>query len=141
MSYIRTNRPVWFSLVIQLVVVLPIVLVLSLFGSVPAYSGALGAAVYIVPNAYFTHYAFQYRFNGVDDNAARCITRSFNRGEFGKLALVMAGFAFVFRFASPLNVPALFTGFCSMVVCQWSIAAGMIRHLDVQVRGGRRGRQ
>lgn len=127
MSYIRINNPVWFSLVIQLAVVLPIVLVLSLFGWVPAYSVALGAAVYIVPNAYFTLYAFRYRFNGADDNAARWITRSFNRGEFSKLALAAAGFALVFRFVSPLHIPALFTGFCSMVACQWYIAAAIAK--------------
>ncbi len=124
------NRPVRYSLVIQLAVLLPIALVLSLFGWVPAYSAVFGAAVYIVPNAYFTLYAFRYRFNGSDDNAARWITRSFNRGEFGKLALAAAGFALVFRFVSPLNVPALFTGFCSMVICQWLIAAIITKRRD-----------
>lgn len=121
------NSPIWFSLVIQLAAVLPIVLVLSLSGWVPAYSVALGAAVYIVPNAYFTLYAFRYRFNGADDQPARWIARSFNRGEFGKLVLAVAGFALVFRFVSPLNTPALFTGFCSMVICQWFIAAAIAR--------------
>ncbi|ACR13595.1 ATP synthase F0, I subunit [Teredinibacter turnerae T7901] len=117
------KSPALAGILAQLGFVLPVSCVLLLLGIVEAYSFALGALVYAIPNAYFTLYAFRYR--GARDTAL--INKSFKRGESGKFALVVVGFALVFRFVMPLSYPALFAGFCSLIIFQWGLSAHLGR--------------
>lgn len=117
-SYTK-KRPAFFNLLIELGIALPIYLICLIFNQLVAKSFALGCLIYIVPNAYFTYYAFRYR--GAE--LTQWIVRSFKWGQTGKLALVMAGFALVFRFTGDLNHLALFGGFIAMAVIQWPISA------------------
>jgi ATP synthase protein I len=63
----------------------------------------LGAALFIVPQLYFTHYAFRYR----DWNNAGLMIYSLKWGELGKFLLTLSGFALVWRFYARANVPVL----------------------------------
>lgn len=113
------RSPALAGLSAQLVIILPVSFLLLLIGKVVAYSFALGALIYALPNTYFTLYAFRYR----GARSLVLIDKSFKWGESGKFALVVVGFALVFRFVSPLNATALFAGFCSMIAMQWWLAA------------------
>ncbi|WP_075184770.1 ATP synthase subunit I [Teredinibacter haidensis] len=112
------KSPVLSGLVVQLGVSLLCCLTLFWWSYEQAYSLGLGALIFIVPNTYFTLYAFRYR----GARSSQWIAKSFNWGESGKFALVAVGFALVFRFVDTLNVQLLFAGFCGMVVLQWWIA-------------------
>jgi len=97
-------------MLLQIAILTPILLPLMIFyGEVSAYSFGLGAVIFILPNTYFTHYAFRYR----GSRALPRIIRSFKWGEYGKFVLVGLGFAMVFRFVSPLSYLATFAGFGS----------------------------
>ncbi len=113
------KSPALASLLIQSALVLVVCLLLAIMNLVYAWSFGLGALIFILPNTYFTLYAFRYR----GARAAPWVAKSFKWGESGKFALVAVGFALVFRFVSPLNDSLLFAGFCSMVVLQWWLAA------------------
>ncbi|MBU2986537.1 ATP synthase subunit I [Saccharophagus degradans] len=104
-------------MLVQLACVIPLSLIGFLVHPLAAKSFLLGAIVYMLPNLYFTYYAFRYR----GAQAARWIARSFSWGQSGKLALAAVGFALVFRFVQPLQVEFLFIGFGFMVVLQWFI--------------------
>lgn len=113
------KSPVIFMLKIQfLAVVFLTGFTYSFSGFITAYSLALGTVLHIIPNAYFSIYAFRYQ--GATN--ATWITRSFSRGESGKLMLTLVGFALIFRFVKPLSSLSLFAGFCCMLVLQWFIA-------------------
>jgi len=112
------KTPALASLAVQLAVVMPVSLVLAIVHPVTAYSYGLGAAIYILPNTYFTYYAF--RFYGA--HSAAWIAKSFKWGESGKFALVVVGFAVVLRFVSPLHIAPLFAGFCTMIATQFIVA-------------------
>ncbi|WP_045856374.1 ATP synthase subunit I [Teredinibacter purpureus] len=118
------KSPALFGITVQLGITLPLCLIMLVYGLVPAYSFGLGALLFIVPNTYFTLYAFRYsgaRF-------AQWTAKSFSWGESGKFALVAVGFALAFRFVTPLHVPLLFVGFCTMVALQWWIAYYVQKH-------------
>lgn len=117
MSEFFYRRPLIASWLCQLAVAVPVSLVIMWFDQSLAYSYGLGVLVYVVPNSYFTIYAFRYR----GAQMAPWISRSFSWGESGKLALTMVGFALVFRFERTVHVPLLFAGFCSMIALQWWI--------------------
>lgn len=110
---------------IQLALLLPVVSVLVIVSKVIAYSALLGGVLFILPNAYFTAYAFRYCGSA---QAAR-IVRAFYWGEAGKLVLTMVGFALAFRFVTPLHVPAMIGGYCLMIVSQWLIAARLAKRM------------
>ncbi|WP_028881420.1 ATP synthase subunit I [Teredinibacter turnerae] len=112
------KSPALAGILAQLGFVLPASCALLLLGIVEAYSFALGALVYALPNAYFTLYAFRYR--GARNIAL--INKSFNWGESGKFALVVVGFALVYRFVTPVSPLYLYAGFCSMIIFQWGLS-------------------
>ncbi|TVZ41621.1 ATP synthase protein I [Alteromonadaceae bacterium 2753L.S.0a.02] len=112
------KSPALAGLIAQLGFVLSVGFALLLVSMVVAYSFALGALVFVLPNTYFTLYAFRYR----GARNAHWIAKSFKWGESGKFALAAVGFAMVFNFISPLHVPALFAGFCSLIIMQWWLA-------------------
>ena len=72
-----------------------------------AGSVVLGGVISILPNAYFAHCVFRHA-------GARSIekaVRSAYQGEVVKLLMMGAGFALVFAFVEPIEVPAVFGGF------------------------------
>jgi len=118
------KSPALIGLAVQLGLSVPFCFLLLLWGFGLAYSFGLGVLIFVLPNTYFTLYAFRYR----GARSAAWIAKSFQWGESGKFALVAIGFALVFRFVSPLNVPLLFAGFSSMMVLQWWLANVVQRH-------------
>ena len=111
-------NPLRFSLKVQLIVCATTTSLAALMGQVECYSLLLGEVVFILPNLYFTYYAF--RFRGADFLA--WIKHSFMWGEMGKISLAAVGFALIFKFVSPLNVTALFLGFILMIFTQCWLA-------------------
>jgi len=79
----------------------------------------IGGLVFLIPNIYFTYYAFRY--TGADN--VHWVLRSFYRGQMGKFMLVGVGFALVFRFFRTLNPLAVFTAFFIMLLIHVLIAA------------------
>lgn len=115
---IASKNPLLFTLAVQLLVVLPVSAILGMFDLLWGKSFLLGATVYMVPNAYFTLYAFRY--HGSENS--QLVVKSFYTGESGKHALAAVGFALVLKFISPLHLPTLFAGFIALIVMQWFIA-------------------
>lgn len=113
---LASRNPLLYTLAMQLLAVTPVATVLGFIDRFWLGSFVLGVLVYAVPNAYFTFYAFRYREN------SQQIAQSFFAGEFGKLALIVAGFALVFKFVSPLHMPSLLVGFIGLIILQWFIA-------------------
>ena len=113
-----SGNPLKFTLAVQLLAVLPVSVVLGLINPLWLSSFVIGAFVYIVPNAYFTLYAFRFR----SSEHSHLIVKSFYTGESGKHALAAVGFALVLKYVSPLHLPSLFAGFIYLVVMQWFIA-------------------
>lgn len=89
-----------------------LVIPLWLFNTVLAYSALIGGLIYWIPNAYFTLYAF--RFRGA--RAAATILRSMYRGEVGKFALTVVGFAIAFSLVKPLEPVSLFLAYIAMTI-------------------------
>lgn len=114
--------PVRITLISQIAFITPVAAIAYWLDPVKGYSCLLGALIYLVPNLYFTLYAF--RFSKVEH--VQWIAKSFNTGEYGKLALVAVGFALVLKFIQPLNPVMLFAGFCSLVALQWFIALKIV---------------
>ena len=127
-----TKFPVIVSLLYQLTAAIPVSLLLYGYSAVAGYSFALGAVIFLLPNTYFTVYAFRYR----DVQLARWIARSFSWGESGKLALAAVGFALVFKFIEPLNSMALFAGFIYLIAVQWVIARRLANELAREQSAG-----
>lgn len=84
-----------------------------------ARSALWGGVVFLVPNAYFTFYAFRYS----GSQSALSVALSFHRGQVGKLVLVAVGFALAFRFVQPLHVWYLFFGYLYMLIVHIVVAA------------------
>lgn len=95
-------------IIAQIVVMLVTAAVASLlWGTVTAYSIALGALISIVPNAYYARKVFQHR----GARAMTLIVKAIYMGEFIKLTMMGAGFALAFIYVKPLDTMALFAGF------------------------------
>jgi ATP synthase protein I len=114
----RTKHPALAVCCIQLALLLPVALVLVIVSKVVAYSALLGGALFILPNAYFTAYAFRY--SGAD--SAPRVAQAIVWGETGKLALTIVGFAIVLHVVQPLSVPALMITYALMITSNWFIA-------------------
>lgn len=108
-----------YSLMIQLIVSFLASFLALIWGTETAWSLLLGAAIFIVPNVYFTHYAFRYRFRKDGIDLSEWIYRSLMWGQMGKLSLATLGFALVFRFVDQLDVAGLFAGYMAMIFTQW----------------------
>jgi len=102
-----------------------------IFGKAIAWLAFLGMAIFIVPNAYFTYYAFRYR----GSELTPWIRQSFMFGEMGKLSLVAVGFALAFVFVDTLNVAALFAGFIEMIILQWWLASRLAKAAAAESSG------
>lgn len=115
----KAKSPLRTILIVQLSVcaVFSLLAILG-FGQDVAASLLAGMLIFIVPNAYFTHYAFRYR--GAE--LSPWIRQSFMFGEMGKLSLTAVGFALAFVFMQALHVFVLFVGFTVMIILQWWLA-------------------
>ncbi len=112
------KSPLKFTLAVQLLVMAPLLVTLNVFSELWMQSFFWGALIYLLPNAYFTFYAFRVR--NTDDTQQ--IAKSFYKGEFGKLFLAVLGFVLVFKNVTPLQVEALLAGYGSLILLQWLIA-------------------
>jgi len=119
------NSPALVVSGIQLVLLLPAVLVLLAVSKVAAYSALLGGLLFVLPNAYFTAYAFRY--SGKD--SVQLVVRAFYRGQLGKLVLAMVGFAVVLQLVRPLDVMALMSAYGFMIASQWFLAREVSRRM------------
>lgn len=72
-----------------------------------AWSIVAGSCVYLIPQTYFSVYAF--RFRGA--RAGSLIAQSFYRGEVGKYALTMIGFGSIFSSPIEFTVPVVFVSY------------------------------
>ena len=101
---------------------------------VVAYSFALGAINFVLPNAYFALKAL--RFTGIrsgvkheggleseleDETIARLLVQNFYRAQMNKFVMAATGFAVIFSIVKPINGLALFAGFIVMMICQWIV--------------------
>lgn len=114
----KVSTPLRTTLIVQLSVCTGFSLLALSIDKVFAYSLLVGMLIFILPNLYFTYYAFRYR----GTQQILWIRHSFMMGELGKLSLTAVGFALVFVFIRPLNVGALFTGFIVMIFLQCWLA-------------------
>lgn len=91
-----------------------------------AYSFALGAINFVLPNAYFALKALRYTNlksgNGWDDLAiAQFVVQNFYRAEINKFIITATGFAVIFSIVKPINGLALFAGFIVLMICQFLV--------------------
>ncbi|WP_420496973.1 ATP synthase subunit I [Spongiibacter nanhainus] len=77
-----------------------------------ALSLLIGGLISVVPNAYFARQAFRY----AGAAHARKVASSFYRGEAGKYAVTLAGFATVFAFYETLNEFILLAAYLVMLL-------------------------
>lgn len=82
-------------------------------------SALAGVTIFLLPNTYFTLYAF--RDLGTEHVPWK--VRLFYRGQARKLMLVAVGFALAFNFVKPLNPIALFGAFGLMTFIHVLLAA------------------
>lgn len=121
----RNKHPALAVCCIQVALLLPVALVLLMVSKVIAYSALLGGGLFILPNTYFTIYAFRY---SAADSAGRA-ARAFYWGQSGKLLLTAVGFAVVLSLVEPLHLLALFVAYSVMMVSQWFIAREVVKRM------------
>lgn len=97
---------------IQLLLLLILSAALAAWDWVVAYSALCGGAIAVSANAWFARQVFRYQ----GARNAPLITRSFYRGEMGKLLLAAVMFALVFALIRPLSPAALFGGFIAFTL-------------------------
>lgn len=117
--------PVWFCLSRQLIVLLVLLGVIGSMRIEWLMPAALGAALYMVPQLYFTHYTFRYR----DLSNAALMVYSSKWGELGKFLLTVSGFALVWRFHSGVDVPVLMGVYGVFWLAQLFIANALLKAL------------
>lgn len=108
----------------QLAVLLPSLAVVAwLFDRTSAVSFAAGAAVSILPQAWFAVLVFGFRQRRSLQRAARGAYAA----HAGKFLLSAAGFALVFALLRPVSAPAVFAGFGIMWTLQTVGSARLLR--------------
>ena len=121
MSTIPKPR-ILFALMIQL----SVLLVLSAFAfwndSLLGFSVLVGGLNQIVPQAWFSYYAFKH--GGA--NKTHLILRSMYRGETGKILLTASGFVAVFVLFDDLNMLGFMASFIAMIPLQLGLVAKFV---------------
>lgn len=120
----RKPPPVHYITLTQLAVLLPsLAIVAGLSDSTSVLSFAAGAAVCILPQAWFAVLVFGFR-------QRRSLHRA-SRGAYaahaGKFLLSAVGFALVFALQRPVSAPAVFAGFGVMWTLQTVGSARLLR--------------
>lgn len=120
-------RPVLSVIIVEGGVVLLLTLLCwPFFNGQTTLSVLLGGTIFVIPNTYFTLYAFRYRGAEWSD----LIARSFLQGQMGKLALSAAAFALAFHFIPALNAMALFGSYIVLVFVHIVVAGFISSGLD-----------
>ena len=121
MSTIPKPR-ILFALMIKL----SVLLVLSAFAfwndSLLGFSVLVGGLNQIVPQAWFSYYAFKH--GGA--NKTHLILRSMYRGETGKILLTASGFVAVFVLFDDLNMLGFMATFIAMIPLQLGLVAKFV---------------
>ena len=121
MSTIPKPR-ILFALMIQL----SVLLVLSAFAfwndPLLGFSVLVGGLNQIVPQAWFSYYAFKH--GGA--NKTHLILRSMYRGETGKILLTASGFVAVFVLFDDLNMLGFMATFIAMIPLQLGLVAKFV---------------
>lgn len=118
--------PVWFCLTRQLGLLLVLLGLVSLVRIEWIYSVTVAAALYVVPQLYFTHYTFRYR----DLSNAALLVYSSKWGELGKFLLTISGFALVWRFCPDIEVVVLMSVYGTFWLAQLFIANALLKTLS-----------
>lgn len=106
--------PAYLISLLQLMILLPACLLLSLSDQSWGLSALCGGLVAIIPQAWFAVRAF--RFKGAINT--RLAVRSMYAGEVGKFLLSATGFAALFILLRPVFAPAVFGAYLIMLVLQ-----------------------
>lgn len=119
MTVTKRKSPLRVVIGIELAALLGLVAVLWVFRPDSVASAFWGGIVFLVPNAYFTLYAFRY--SGTESAYAAAL--SLHRGQRGKIVLVAVGFALALRFVRPLQPAFLFGGYLFLLAVHIAVAA------------------
>ncbi len=109
-----TPPPVYRISLVQLAVLLPGCMLLSLWDRVLGLSALCGGLVAVLPQAWFAARAFRIR----GASRAREAARAVYAGEVGKFMLSAAGFAAVFILLEPVSGGAVFAAYLVMLAIQ-----------------------
>ncbi len=116
--------PVHTITLTQVAVLLPLSVAIAwAAGQTSAVSFAAGAAVSILPQAWFALIVFGVRQRRPLQRAAR----SAYAAQAGKFVLSAVGFALVFALLRPIDAPAVFAGFGLMWILQVAGSARLVR--------------
>jgi ATP synthase protein I len=117
-----SRPPIMQIYIAQLVALITASSMLLLQSKVAAYSALIGGLVSVIPNAYFSRWAFRY--SGA--RSAAYVTRSFYRGEAGKFVLTASLFAAIFVLLKPLNFVVFFLAYIFMMALNWILALRLL---------------
>lgn len=117
----RPLKPVLKVIIIEFSIILALGVLSCVLNPIVGISTLVGGLIFVIPNTYFTFYAFRY----TGAQWAPWILRSFYRGQAGKLILVGVGFAMAFELISPLHHIALFGTFVFMTFVHILVAANI----------------
>ncbi len=109
--------------VIQALVLAVLSLLLVGYNKTVAFSVLFGGLNCLIPQAYFTFYAWQH----TGSRSSQWVARGFYRGEVGKFVLTLVGFAIVFSRFPEVNPLALFGGYLLILMMQWVLVARALR--------------
>lgn len=84
-----------------------------------------GGFIFILPNAYFSLYAFP----SAKVREPHVFIRAFLKGHTGKMVLAATGFALVYRFVEHLHAPSLFISYCFLMVVNLIVATKLSNSL------------
>lgn len=102
-------------------------LTFSLFSQSWAVSFTVGALISVLANSYFAFYAFRHMASGDGKQALSALSK----GEFGKIAIVLVGFAWVFTSFKHVNPALLLIGFIVTLVFNWVVSSYAAKQLEV----------
>ena len=125
MSTIPKPR-ILFALMIQLSILLVLSAVAFWNDSLLGFSVLIGGLNQIVPQAWFSYYAFKY--GGA--NKTQLILRSMYRGETGKILLTASGFVAVFVLFENLNVLGFMATFIAMIPLQLGLMTKFVNTMQ-----------
>lgn len=125
MSTIPKPR-ILFALMIQLSILLVLSAVAFWNESLLGFSVLVGGLNQLVPQAWFSYYAFKYG----RANKTHLILRSMYRGETGKILLTASGFVTVFVLFDDLNILGFMATFVAMIPLQLGLTAKFVNTMQ-----------
>lgn len=122
-------RPIVWVVASECLAVATLVILTSIHPRIDTISILCGGLVFVIPNSYFTVYAFRY-FRMRNVAFMPLVTQMFYRGQMGKIVLTAVGFALVFSFYPSVSPVALFASFCAMMFFHVLVARCICNQLD-----------